>query len=785
MARMHRLLFAFGLLLFLCLSPVVHAESFFIAQNTSGANSGASCADAHNLSWFNNKANWGNTTGKIGPGDTVNLCGIFNAPAGSSYYLAFRGGGAPLNPITLFFEPGAVIQAPYWSGPVIDLMGNSNIIVDGGNNGLIQATADGTLLANQQDKGEGVDTSGSNRKGGSNITIEGLTIANIYVHFCSPTSTHPPVTGCPDEVGGNTVGISASNGNNILITGNTVHDTKWAIGYTSQWGAANYNVTISNNNLFDSDHGIFVADGEDNAFVSGVQIYGNTIHDGGNWDDNLDYNHHDGIHFWTVHNGSQAYNVTVYDNYIYGNWGLGLNSFIYLSGFSKPNTTVFNNILVDQGTLNHYGCGYICSSINQLHVLNNIVIGYATALNFYGSNETIENNLIVGAYRAISFSTGPNWDTVDYNDYYSVGKLGWDSRSTLASWQSWCASNRPGTGCDAHSSLADPQLGSGYVPTAQSTGLIKGGINLATLGVSALDFDKSGADRPSAGAWDIGAYQFGSNPLQWTTTTTTSTTTTTVSSTTTSVSATTTTSLRSTTTSSTTTSTQLLTTSTWSTTTTLAVGPRFPVNYSITLNLHKGWNMASVPISQDISSCPPGTPYGSNNQICPVAAHGSPLIVSNTCNVASIWQYAGGYSRANLTDLLSDTGYWFNVLGDCSITFTGQAVTKSDSYYEQLVTGWNLVYAPYSDTGATQFSSLSGACTITSGPLYYDSISLKYEGSAILVPGRAYWVKAYSNCVLQQNASKPATPVTPGNAVSQAAQNILTGFVTAFSNALK
>ncbi len=178
------------------------ASDIYIAQNATGGNTGADCADAHAASWFNSSSNWGSGSGKIGPGTTVHLCGTFTAPAGSSGYLTFQGSGLSGNPITLLFESGAVLTAPYWSGPAVLIGAHNYVTVDGGTNGIIQATANGTDLANQQDGGTGVDCGSVNMC--SNVRVQNLTIADLYVHACPKSTSY---TACTDAGGGNTLGI--------------------------------------------------------------------------------------------------------------------------------------------------------------------------------------------------------------------------------------------------------------------------------------------------------------------------------------------------------------------------------------------------------------------------------------------------------------------------------------------------------------------------------------------------------------------------------------------------
>jgi hypothetical protein len=90
---------------------------FYIAQNQAGTNDGSSCANARAVDWFNTTTNWANPkqSGRIGPGDTVHLCGTIVGPAGAQNYLVFQGDGSAGNPITLKFEDGARMSAPYWN----------------------------------------------------------------------------------------------------------------------------------------------------------------------------------------------------------------------------------------------------------------------------------------------------------------------------------------------------------------------------------------------------------------------------------------------------------------------------------------------------------------------------------------------------------------------------------------------------------------------------------------------------------------------------------------------
>lgn len=522
-----------GLFLFLLFLFAIPARAsianVYIAQTAAGGNTGTDCADAYAYTFFNTSGNWGSGASQIGPGTTVHLCGTFTASPGASNYLVVQGNGASGNPVTIKFETNAILQATYWSGAALSLGSHTYITVDGGTNGLVQATANGTNLANQQNNGVGISGSGSN------ITIQNMTIANIYVHACTSPATTFPVTTCPDEGGQDTKGIIFSGGSNILITNNTVHDVKWGLFY-SFGGVANSNITFSNNTEYNVDHGLFTTDGTaGGATLNGLYVYGNTWHDFASWDDNANGNHHDCTHNDLSQgppNANYAINVFIYNNYCYGDFGEGFNSAIFLSSQQIANqytATVFNNVLIDQSQYGHQGCGLICAlsgTTNSTSFYNNTLVGAegslgtaqgGVAFNFYGPIGSFENNVVDNFYEAMKNGgfTG-TWVTFDYNNYYSIGAQGFDGSAAgapgFSSWQSTCQGQ--GTPpCDAHGSYSNPNLSTSWLPTSSSTALISHGVNLTSLSVMALDSDKAGVARPTSTAWDIGAYSYsGSSP---------------------------------------------------------------------------------------------------------------------------------------------------------------------------------------------------------------------------------------------------------------------------------
>src|ERR1039458_4941485 len=139
----------FPLLLFLGgavanLDAALPGANIYVAQTAQDGNTGADAADAYSLAWLNTSGNWGAGAGQVGPGTTVHLLGTL-----TNTLTAYASGTAG-NPITIYFELNAKFSAPtlpsfsQW----INIVGLSNIVIDGGVNGVIQLTDNGTVLTN-------------------------------------------------------------------------------------------------------------------------------------------------------------------------------------------------------------------------------------------------------------------------------------------------------------------------------------------------------------------------------------------------------------------------------------------------------------------------------------------------------------------------------------------------------------------------------------------------------------------------------------------------------------
>ena len=98
-----------------------------------------------------------------------------------------------------------MLETPYWSGGAINLAGKNYLTINGGTNGLCEATQNGTSLTYQQDGG-GCVVSGSDV---SNVIIENLTIRHLRAKLWRRSLFNAS--------GGNTFGIQIWAGTNDLI----------------------------------------------------------------------------------------------------------------------------------------------------------------------------------------------------------------------------------------------------------------------------------------------------------------------------------------------------------------------------------------------------------------------------------------------------------------------------------------------------------------------------------------------------------------------------------------
>ena len=510
-------LIQFALLVF---ASSAFAANVYVAQSSEGGNTGADCADARALSTL--------VAGDWVAGNTIHLCGTINFTAGTAGLVA-QGSGTSGSPIIVQFETNAILQAPYFGGggscsslgscnAGIELYGYNDIIVDGGANGIVENTANGTNLAYQQ-------TSAGVAVYGNNIIVRNLTVQNIYQN--DPSSS--------DTAGASTTDVIAVQGaTNITLCNSTLNAAR--VGLTSSAvGSATpiYPSPSCSSNTFTTGLNYFGNTLTDHCwmFLAGgtaattVNIFNNNMSGTSNWQEAGNYYHTDGIISFGVPVTSYIYNN------IFANASFTTAAVFCTYGGSSSGSDcyVFNNLFVQEPSL-------CCSTPNgtaiwlqtttgelaQTHyVFNNTIINYGVALLPFGDGLTItaENNLTTtGTTGFYFYSKGFGSNSLpsilaasDYNSFYGGRGLSFAGTS----YYGWPTGSWPGysswttTGFDTHSVSANPNLNASYQLTSGSPA-IGAATNLTSLcsTIAPLCYDAAGNARPSSGAWDIGAYNY-------------------------------------------------------------------------------------------------------------------------------------------------------------------------------------------------------------------------------------------------------------------------------------
>jgi hypothetical protein len=464
----------------------------------------------------------------------LHICGGITLGANTNAITAQASGTNGL-PITIKFEPGAVLASPYWPGDpsmscasncgAIDTNNKSYITIDGGGTGIIEGTANGSSLSNHQPS-MGVFLRGNF------LMLKNLTVKNIYLNS-SAESTSQWGFGTADVL------ISGSN-NNVEVCNNTVNNAHVGI-----WSAATQatfvpapseactgaqaavGVNLYNNTL--SDHG-WQMDIGGNGYVN---IYNNDISNFANWfyPTGGSAYHLDGI---IVYSGTTGGVVRpfIYNNYIHGDF---INSsptgFIFCT-YGVPGSgsacTIFNNLLVGTGSTATGGQGIYFHGAdgNPLgpHVIyNNTISGFGTG-GIYADGDTtqtytVKNNIFLsnGGYYISINGTPTSHFVSNHNVFYGGRNFGgstggFNGGISLASWQA--------QGEDANSVEANPNLDSRWHIQTTGSPAYGRGANLASVNIAPLNFSiplAVGMNGAFVGAarsltsptWDSGAYVYG------------------------------------------------------------------------------------------------------------------------------------------------------------------------------------------------------------------------------------------------------------------------------------
>lgn len=515
----------------LCVSA--NASIVFLSQSGSGDNSGSSSGNRKPIGAWNLSPS--GTGLSMGGTFTTTLTNGVSGTAGS--------------PFVITFEAGANFTTGCWPAQAvgaISLNSQSYITIDGGANGIIQNTSNGTGLATAN------DSSGIGGEGYF-ITIKNLTITNIYVAqpgdtarlgYCLNVSGSAITVsncslswadGCFSYIGPQPGGAFTTE-SNIFAISNTFnhynHGINWGVGNGATSGQ---NVMLTNTSIIGntfSPWGEFVDGGgghhlddiiifnstdDPTCIMANHRCYGNTFT--GNFGPNGS-----SAFFLNIDNNTAQYqNFYVYNNLFLATSNSWNDGFCQLAG---SNVWFANNTCMGGGT---QGGSVQVIGTNAYHVNNleysgsGVTLGDLTGLTVTNSGACLNVGWIVSNTMQSAYS--------DFNAYatYSVGGFGFKvygpsigslqystagGFTTLANWQTYigntCNWSTPiwnASHCDPHSSTNYPVfVVNSFVPASTDTVLKGQGTNLMSLGITT---DFNGALRPATGAWTIGAFVAG------------------------------------------------------------------------------------------------------------------------------------------------------------------------------------------------------------------------------------------------------------------------------------
>jgi hypothetical protein len=480
------------------------SKDVFVAQSATGIADGSSSANPNSLDWLNN-ATWGNGSA-IQPGDIVHLGGTFSSA------LAIRGSGTAGNPITILFDSGAKFSAPTWPQDSYIISGTASYItIDGGVNGIIEAT----------DNGYGLTFSNSfsaiDLHPGSSVEIKNLSIVNLFPRTSNSVDcTHAPTA----------IRCGNSGMQDLLIHNNSITNVGNGIIVYPQTGVST-NIQVYSNSVFQCSWGIYCEATGGGTYFYNTKIWANRINNGTGWDGCPGPFHQDAIIAGVPYVSGDVLKSTNYNMEIFGNdigpdCGYSSTSAIYLESTwdNKCNDRpkIYNNLIrISSGQ--KWNSGTIAWNAKSAKVFNNTLVGSGAAglaFQMDGDGASVMNNLVVnfGVFyhnpqnAPAGYTNVDMLNSADYNvganvsQWWAPGSFTWGGSTDYRDHATYPQFST----FDNHSSNLTPRLNASYQPFSTDTVLPGRGTNLS----ADCTTDFSGNLRPATARWTIGAFEVSS-----------------------------------------------------------------------------------------------------------------------------------------------------------------------------------------------------------------------------------------------------------------------------------
>jgi len=473
------------ILLLLLLAGIAKGEDLHFTQSGAGSHDGSSVGNAWSTSEASTAANWGSGAGKVSAGDTLWVNGTITSA------LTIQGDGTPGSVITIKFAAAAKFSAAAWASTGAILVGGrDHITIDGGTDGLMENTANGTGLANQ------VDSSIITASSANSLTVQNLIITNVYIRTIGT-----------EQNGYGTAIEQLGTFTNYVVNNCRIHHAY--IGITGRYDGSCRTVTWTSNLITRCNWGARMSDTTAASFMDGFTFGFNTVSNCGNWDDtSINSFHHNGCYIW-AESGGYFTNSTFTGNTFGPGWGDHTTGGIFQSGQGMIGPAlVMNNLFIcetnvapSNGSITWQNGGGFTGRI-----FNNTFIGGGDGRAIYLNVATagaetvwIYNNIFQNQTSIALFSLANITLSSDNNVFWNLrANEGWYAEgfeTSLANWQ--------GLGYDPNSVTTSPNLDGSWlqVPTSSA---IDGGTNVSSY----VTTDRIGTSRPQNSVFDAGMFEY-------------------------------------------------------------------------------------------------------------------------------------------------------------------------------------------------------------------------------------------------------------------------------------